>query len=311
GNWGGLLAGICFILPAFLLVLGASVAYVHFGGVPQNLPFFQGLQVGALVAIGISVFSLGAPFWRRPRMWAIAALAGLAVFLHPLWEPVVIVFLGESGVAFSEAQLWGWSKKMPAVFFVGGLSSGLNLPLIFPTLGALLWVCFKGGAFLFGSGLAIVPMLEAEVVQRFHWLTHSEFLDGIAIGQLTPGPLLMTVTFVGYKVAGLLGACLATFGVFFPAFFLVLGILPVVSRWLSAGVGAKRAAVFSEWTIYAVLGAIFSATVRLGRFTLVTPVLGWSFILVLGLGYFFSFRKRVLPVWSLLPIAGCVVALLN
>ncbi len=317
GNWGGVFAGVCFILPAFLLVLAASIAYVHFGGVPQNLPFFQGLQVGALVAIAVSVFSLGAPFWKRPRMWVVAALAGVVVFSHPLWEPLVIIFLGVAGVAFSELKSagiggsGGGPRKMPAFFVLGGLTSGAALPLVLPTLGALLWVCFKGGAFLFGSGLAIVPMLEAEVVQRFHWLTHSEFLDGIAIGQLTPGPLLMTVTFVGYKVAGLAGACLATFGIFFPAFVLVLGILPLVSRWLSAGVGARRAAEFSQWTIYAVLGAIFSATLTLGRITLVTPALGWSFALTFVLGFLFSFRRRVLPVWSLLPIAGAVAVVLS
>src|SRR4029079_15923472 len=128
-------------------------------------------------------------------------LSAVAVWCFPLWEPIIILSAGLMGALLTRAKL--------APRAAGRGEAGTILLELF-------WVCFKAGAFVFGTGLAIIPLLEADIVRGHHWLTHSEFMDGLAIGQVTPGPVVIAVTFLGYRIAGLNGALIATFGIFLP-----------------------------------------------------------------------------------------------
>lgn len=296
GVLGGILAGVLFILPSFLLVLGLSYLYVR-GQSIQGSPLFQGLQIGALALILFSTIQLAKPYRTRRDAWVIAIVSTVLVLCFPRWEPLVILGAGVLGSVVVGQWGLGLSKLRTLAF------SGILIP-VFPLLEVfkssplfqLFWVCFKAGAFVFGSGLAIVPLLEADTVRHFHWLTHAEFMDGLAIGQVTPGPVVITVTFIGYKAAGALGAVVATLGIFLPAFVNVLFLVPRLWENFSKTPYARG---FSTWAIPAVLGAIAGTTLRLGFLTLNSK---------LGLGVFalsvLSAIRFSPPAWLLIPATG-------
>ncbi len=284
GTWGGLLAGSLFILPSFFMVLAFSYFYTHSSLTQTFSPLFSGMQAGALSVILLSTFQLAKPYQRKGDAWAIALASACVVFFKPALEPLIILGFGLIGANFS-GRFFG--KKILSI------SPAILVP------GLLFWTCFKAGAFVFGTGLAVVPVLEADVVQKFHWLTHSEFMDGLAIGQVTPGPVVITATFIGYKAAGLVGALVATFGIFFPAFVNILFFLPKVWKKMS---GTKGAQGFTAWAIPAVIGSILATTLQLGLVTLHTPLLIGIFCALLLISLLWK-----PPAWAAIPLAGAVV----
>jgi chromate transporter len=285
GRLGGLVAGLLFILPSFLIVLGLSALYSRRGAGPGETGAFEALQAAALAVIVTSTLQLARPIWKNWK-WIVTAIAsGWIVWSFPLWEPLVILGSGLGG-ALAVAR--------PRTRPIG--DSGTVLLDLF-------WVCFKAGAFVFGTGLAIIPLLEGDVVRRQHWLTHSEFMDGLAIGQVTPGPVVITVTFIGYRVAGLPGALLATLGIFLPCFLNILYIVPVLWKRVS---GTPAAAAFTAWALPAVVGGIFATSGRLAHATLHSWTLAGLFAASLAL----SLRFKP-PAWLLIPGAGVVGALLQ
>ncbi len=213
-----------------------------------------------------------------------AAACAALVWRFPLWEPLVILGSGLIGA-----------------FSVPGLARRASVS---PERGSVLldlfWVCFKAGAFIFGTGLAIVPLLEADVVRNHHWLTHAEFMDGLAIGQITPGPVVITATFIGYRTAGVWGAVIASAGIFLPSFVNILFTVPLIWKKVA---GTPRAAAFTAWALPAVVGGIFAASARLGVLTLQSWKLGFFFAISLALLIRFK-----LPAWLLIPGAGLVGA---
>lgn len=314
GRLGGVVSGMAFISPAFILVLLMSVFYVHSGQKYVSAGgFFSGLQAGALVVILLSTLQLARPYLGRLYAWVLAFLAGVLVFFAPRWEPVVICGAGVFGIIKTLRAAHGMEYKAPEktqvsqkmnmivpgmVAWVGGLSaSQIQLIQIF-------WTCFKAGAFVFGTGLAIVPMLEADVVSRFHWLSHAEFIDGLAMGQVTPGPIVITATFIGYKAAGWLGAGMATLGIFLPSFVNVLWILPKLWSRLSGTLAAQG---FAGWAIPAVIGGILATAVRIGTMVFGSSLAaGCVFAMMLG---FAVWLKP--PAWLLIPIAGLTGAIVH
>ncbi len=288
GIRGGLLSGTLFILPAFLLVLGLSYLYTA-SGVTQRFSFaLLGMQAGALVVILASTYRLSLPYQKRLGAWILAFGSAWIVAASPGWEPLIILFSGMVGALY-----WTYGARLRNRTF-----SFIGIPII---LTQLFWTCFKAGAFVFGTGLAVVRVLEGDAVQRFHWLTHSEFMDGLAIGQITPGPVVITSTFIGYKTAGLPGAFVATFGMFLPAFFNVLFLVPRIWKRFSGTPGAQG---FSAWAIPAVIGGILGTSVHLGWMTLQTPFAIGMFTLSSWIA--FQFRP---PAWLLLILAGLLGSL--
>lgn len=285
GRLGGVLAGVSFILPSFLLVLGLSYLYLN-SGVVGTMPSgaFSGLQAAALVVILLSTVQLSKPFWKQRGSVVIALLSAVLVGLTPSWEPLWILLFGLTGVLQVKRR------------------NGLLLS-ISPAVLALFWMGFKAGAFVFGTGLAIVPMLEADAVTRYGWLTHQQFMDGLAMGQVTPGPVVITITFIGYKVAGFLGAAAATVAIFLPSFLNTLFIVPKVWRRFS---NTPEAEAFSRWAIPSVVGAILAATLRLAWVTLSTPVAVVAFVVALLAAV--RFRP---PPWLLISSAGAIVAVFS
>lgn len=321
GVLAGWIGGFVFILPSFVLVLVLSYLYTH-QGTMASLPdgFMPGLQVGALAVIATSTWALFKPFYASSRAWVIAILSGLLIFWHPRWEPLVILVLGLSGVASVRGRrstdgTKGSSKLLHGWFGLGtlGLGSagaaastgvaGAATAGVGHTLAQLGWVCFKAGAFVFGTGLAIVPVLEADVVGRHHWLTSHEFMDGLAIGQVTPGPVVITSTFIGYRAAGWIGAIVATVMIFLPCFLNVLYILPHVWKRVSGTPGAKA---FTEWALPSVIGGIAATSIRLGLLT----VSSWTAAVLLGLALAVAVWRRP-PAWLLIPVCGVVLALVS
>jgi chromate transporter len=276
-------------------MLGLSYFYLNSSMFQGSRAFLTGMQAGALVVIVMSTWSLSRPYRHAKPAWAIAAISAVLVFFLPRWEPLIILFWGVSG-AFRMARrpkamnmsMHGWG--IPAAF------ASAATTLKSSVLADLFWVAFKSGAFVFGTGLAIVPMLEGDVVRHFHWLTHSEFMDGLALGQITPGPVVITMTFIGYKAAGWIGAILATIGIFLPSFINVLWLLP---RTWARFSGTPAAGGFTAWAIPAVVGCIFGTAVKLGWISLNQ----WSAILVFVAALAAAIRFRP-AAWVLIPAAG-------
>jgi chromate transporter len=301
GRWGGLLAGIGFALPAFLMILALSVSYAQLDTRSAHLrDAFTALQSAALALVCVSTWQLAKPHVRHLRASAVMLASAIWVYLLPTWEPLAILAFGLVGaiLALREARvaraagtrLNSFAALLLPVVGLGALKLGV--------LSELFWVCFKSGEFVFGTGLAFLPLLEGEFVQRLRWLTHAEFLDGIAVGQVTPGPITMCVVFFGYKVAGLAGGLAAMVGLYLPSFFNVLVVLP----WLWDRIrGTPALRGFAAWAFPAVVGGIACATMKLGASTLHSPLAGLAFALTLA-GVIFS---RV-PGWVFIPLAGAL-----
>jgi len=244
GIWGAFFCAIAFVLPAFALLLILSTIYFKLGNLWIIQSLFKGL--GAMVvAIVLNAFiNFGKPIMKDWKAVLIAVLSFLAFLLH---LNIVLVFVlagvlalllrpvmapGKPGSPPPPAKIpESPPKKGGDGFFLGGLAL---------LIGGVFVVCFlldaqlaylsltlsKVGALAFGGGFTIIPLIQYEVVDKFQWVSTKEFLDGIAMGQVTPGPIMITATFLGYKLSGFWGAAMATLAIFSPAFFIVTLLIP-------------------------------------------------------------------------------------
>lgn len=325
GFRGGLLAGLCFILPGFFIILLLSVLYVHSGRPPAFEMSFAGLQAAALSVIALSIWQLGKN-QRAPESLGLILVAGVITWHWPLGEPLVIFLSGVMGALLSEKQTSDQANEInnriqpPTLkFHFHKILISLTFVFILIVTGVFLlkhkggsfssfthqwlqlaWISFKSGAFVFGTGLAIVPLLENDVVQRFHWLTQTEFMDGLTLGQVTPGPVLLTVTFIGYKTLGWIGALTATTMVFLPAFLIVLVIFPAFlpGFWDRMNTNSRMRG-FSEWAVPSVVGGVLASGIKLGTHTLTHPILWTIFLTTLVGGY--KFKS---PAWLTIILGG-------
>ena len=256
---GATLAGVAFVLPSFLMVVALGWAYAHFGGLSWMQAVFYGVGAAVVGVIAMSAYKLTTKTIGTNRLlWAIYLTVAVAT----------VVTESEIAWLFIGGGLLNWFWRAPpkwlskgglnalAVTQAPGISggvSGLDLPL----LGQIGLFFAKAGAFVFGSGLAIVPFLYGGVVTEHHWLNDRQFVDAVAVAMITPGPVVITVGFIGYLVAGFSGACVAAIGTFLPCYlFTVLpapyfkkyGKLPAVKAFVdgitAAAVGAITGSVF-------------------------------------------------------------------
>jgi len=241
GWWGGLLGGLCFVLPAFFVMLALTVAYASLGVSPIMRGALYGLGPVVLGIFIVAVYRLGRSAASTLPQALIALVAAVVSIVSPLGIGAILVLAGGAGLLLFHSRRAGaivlaasavvlavlsviwWSLSVP----VSAISGGVPRPA---GLTEMATYFFKVGAFTVGGGLTMIAFMQAQVVEQFHWLTPREFVDGLALGQFTPGPLLMVAAYVGYKVAGVAGAAVAAGAIFLPSFVLMLAVLPVLDR---------------------------------------------------------------------------------
>ena len=229
-RWSGLLvAGVCFIVPAMLLTAMLGWAYVRFGELPMASWLLYGVKP---VILGVVVQAILGLAPRAAKTARLRWLGGLALLLAALGVDELLVLFGSGALSLAlgrrslrdsrEERVHGLAPVLSAIGGVGATS--------LVTLPSLFWVFLKIGSVLFGSGYVLLAFLRADFVERLHWLTEAQLIDAIAVGQVTPGPVFTTATFIGYVLAGPWGALVATAGIFLPAFVFVALSGPLVPR---------------------------------------------------------------------------------
>jgi chromate transporter len=267
---GATVVGIAFVLPSFLMVVAIGWAYVRYGGLPWMQAVFYGVGAAVIGIIAISAFRLTAKNVGRDKLlWAIyVATAAFTVWTQAesVWLVLgagVLVWL----VRAPPRRLPGRSAA-PALALVdahaspaAAIASGVDWSLL-----AQIGVFFaKAGAFVFGSGLAIVPFLYGGVVTQNHWLTERQFVDAVAVAMITPGPVVITVGFIGYLIQGLPGACVAALGTFIPCYLFTVIPAPYVHRY-----GKLPSLIaFVDGVTAAAIGAITGAAIVLAKRSIV------------------------------------------
>jgi chromate transporter len=263
GAGGAALVGLAFVVPSFLMVVAIALGYLRFGGLPWMQGAFYGIGAAVIAIIARSALKLTRLTLGRDRLlWTLFAVGALVT----AWteSEVVWVFLG-AGVLAVLVRARPTTVRVPALsvaLLPTGLWTGLTgEPASAATLWRLGWYFAEAGAFVFGSGLAIVPFLHAGVVQDFHWLDERQFLDAVAVAMITPGPVVITVAFIGYLVAGLGGAVVAALGTFLPCYLFTVLPAPHFRR-LSQNRSLKA---FVDGVTAGATGAIAGAAFVLGR----------------------------------------------
>jgi chromate transporter len=258
GILGASIVALLFVLPSFLMVWGISVAYVRFGGLPWMQALFYG--VGASVigiiarsALKLTRLTLGTSRW----LWAVFVVMALST----AWTEREIVWLFLLAGALTVVL----SRKSPTAAMALFAGAPATLSAAAPTLPSLFWFFAKAGAFVFGSGLAIVPFLYGELVSTQGWLDDRQFLDAVAVAMITPGPVVITVAFIGYLVSGPWGMTVAALGVFLPVYLFVVIPAPYFRRHRSQ----PAVKAFVDGVTAAATGAIAGAAYVLATRALV------------------------------------------
>jgi chromate transporter len=277
-GWKGLLvAGSCFIVPAAVMCTGIAALYVRFGRLPFSQSMLYCVKPVVIAVIVQALVKLGRAAIKSPSLAAVgaAALLGLALGVHEL---AVLFGAGLLTLLLTLARrprerlplLCGFPPALLASGPAFAATAAATGPAVAP-LGALFGVFLKIGSVLFGSGYVLLAFLRADLVERHHWLTEQKLLDAIAVGQVTPGPVFTTATFIGYILSGPAGALVATLGIFIPAFFFVAvsaPFLPALRRSALAG-------AFLDGLNAGSLALMAMVTLELARTTLIVP--GGSF----------------------------------
>src|SRR5580700_6455162 len=254
GIVGATLVGIAFVLPSFLMVLALSAAYMRYGGLNWMQAVFYGIGASVIGIIARSAVKLTKLTLRKePLLWGIF----LVLAISTAWTSREIIWLVVAGGVINLAVKAIPARKSALASIIFPL--GLALPASGPALQIFLFFA-KAGLFVFGSGLAIVPFLYGGVVEGHHWLNDRQFVDAVAVAMITPGPVVITVAFIGYVVAGVAGAA-AALGVFLPVYAMVLLLAPSYKRWAKN----PQLNAFVQGVTAAATGAIAGSVVVLAR----------------------------------------------
>jgi chromate transporter len=265
GFWGAWAGGWAFILPNFVIVATLGALYVHFGGLPWVTAIFYGVSPAVIALILHSCYrltKLGMDDWLQWTLAGVAFAVTVAVRAEVAW---IFLASGVVGVLYYGSLRRARAAASTTSSFLIGLplvAGGADASAATSTMLGKLFVFFlKAGSLTFGSGLVIVPFLEKGLVQQTGWLNEREFLVAVAMGMMSPGPVVITATFVGFLVAGFWGALTATIGIFLPSFLLVLIIAPVLMRYRTN----PNVQGFIKGAYAAAIGTILGACVLLGR----------------------------------------------
>ena len=263
-GWPGLLvAGICFIVPAMLTTGAFAWAYVRFGRTPEVGWLLYGVKPVVLGIVAQAIVGL-AP--RAASSWRLRAL-GIAVALLAWLGVNEIALLLAAGLAAVALRAWRAGAARSLSIALAALAAPSAGPAAMARIGLLplFWVFAKIGSVLFGSGYVLLALLQADLVERLGWLTRAQLVDAIAVGQLTPGPVFSTATFVGYLLAGTPGALVATVGIFLPAFVFVAASAPFLPRLRASA----NAAAFLDGVNVAALALMAVVTIELAQAAIV------------------------------------------
>ncbi|MBI1774478.1 MAG: chromate efflux transporter [Proteobacteria bacterium] len=313
---GGILAGVCFILPAFLIMLLLTAAYVAFGALPASQSAFYGIGPVVVGIFAASIYRLGRATIKERSQIAILIAAASVLQFTSVGLVTALFAAGCIGMALFHARRRGAMSLLlliaaaaayvavdllvvPSTMPIAGLARQSNPDL--PRLWELGTFFLKVGAFSFGGGLSMLAFIQDQVVNQSGWLTQQEFIDGLALGQLTPGPILMLAAFVGFKLAGAQGAAVAAAAIFLPSFLMMLSILPLLRKmkdlqWLKAfmrGVGP------------AVIGALAVSIVQMAPHAAPDPF-AWC-LLALTVGFMLLRNVGPLP----LMLGGAVIGFMK
>ena len=266
GSVGATLVGIAFVLPSFLMAVGVAALYVHFGSLPWIQGMFYGIGAAVIAIIVRSAIKLVRTTVRSDvLLWTI--FAALAITTAWTQSEIVWLFILSGLVAMFIKAPPSVSQGRSIMLFAGvnPLLSGIHGVAGAAAVGGLFLFFLKAGAFVFGSGLAIVPFLYGGVVVKFQWLTEQQFVDAVAVAMITPGPVVITAAFIGYLVAGVVGAVLAAFAVFAPPYLIILFGAPYYRRFAQN----RQVKAFVQGVTAAAVGAIAGAAYILSRRSLV------------------------------------------
>jgi chromate transporter len=278
GIWGALTAGVAFVLPAFIVLLALSAVYFKFHSLWFIQALFKGLGAIVVAILLNACITFGKSILKDWKVILIAALSFFAFFFQ--WN-FVLIFVLAAVVGFvlrpkipqTKAAASGGPSldvKKKEYLIIALLAAVICLALIVsyvvdPKITDLSLNLSKIGALAFGGGFTAIPLIQYEMVDRFHWLSTKEFLDGIALGQVTPGPILITATFVGYKVSSLLGAFMATLGIFFPSFFILVLLIPYHDRLR----GVEKVRMMEQGVLGSFIGMLALVLYNFGKTSLV------------------------------------------
>ena len=298
-GWAGLLlAGVCFILPAMLIVLALAWAYVRFGSTPLASGLFYGILPVVITIVAQALWNLGK---KAVKSWLTGVLGLLVVGLYFLGVNILVLLLAAGLIAMLGENLSKIKRPPAAVFWLplagAGLlagSIGFSLPILFVNF-------LKVGATLYGSGYVLLAYLRADFVSGLGWLTDKQLIDAIAIGQVTPGPVFTTATFIGYLLGGVPGALVATLGIFLPSFIFVA----IAGRLVEHIRNSAWAAGFLDGVNVASLGLMLGVTIQLGF----TAILDPTTILIALVSLALLLRFKINSTW--LIAGGALIGILH
>jgi len=309
-GWAGLLlSGVCFITPAMVIVIVLAWAYMHFGNLPQVTWVLYGVKPVVIAIIVRALWQLGRTAVKNRFL---GALAIIGLILNFLGINILVLLFGAGVISgmrqgLIEDRARNWKPLvivlLPVCCFLAVAHFGAGLyPTEKVTFGLLpLFLFFvKVGSIVFGSGYVLLAFLQADLVGHWHWLTTTQLLDAIAVGQVTPGPVFTTATFIGYLLARLPGGLIATAGIFLPSFIFVAASSPFIPRLRKSAV----AGAFLDGVIIASLALMASVTYSLGRDAVIDLPTG---LLVLG-STVLLVRFRMNSLWPVL--GGALIGLL-
>lgn len=299
GRFAGFFAGLGLILPASILMIWLGGFLNSFGENLEIKIWIQGFQWGAIVLMASAVESLSKIYWLDKRFWLLFFLSLVSFVFFNTTEILSVFIFGILSLLIEKNKL---KKGTPLNFFLLGFG-GLGATMMAPSLTSLFLICFSSGAFVFGTGIAIAPILETYFVFQYKWITHDEFMTALALSQMTPGPILVIVALIGYKVLGIKGAVVSTLAVYAPGWIHMLTWFPSVSEKLTS---KKTIQVFLKGALAAVVACICLTLFNMCKLGSLN-VIGIPLAIML----FILGKKMKIKSWQVILLAGVIFRIMS